>query len=75
MIIDQLQFPASNDFETRISWAGERVCDIAEGLISREAGEWIVTLVIGWSDLGTEEERANYREMARQIREVLQAAA
>jgi hypothetical protein len=74
MLIDQIQFPASNDIDTRLAWAGERAWDIAEGIISRDVAAVILTTVIGWSDLGTESERASCRAMARQIDSMLQAA-
>lgn len=75
MLIDQVQFPESSDMATRLEWAGERAWDVAEGLVSRDVAALIVMTIIGWADLGTEAERANYRRMAAQIDSLLQAQA
>ena len=74
MLLDAIQFPASNDQATRLAWAGDRAWDIAEGTIGRDVAAVILTIVIGWADLGTEAERATYRAMAHQIDSMLQAA-
>jgi hypothetical protein len=75
MTLDSINFPSSNDMVTWLKWAGEPAWDIAEGAISHDVAAVILTIVIGWSDLGTESERATYRSMARKIESMLRVAA
>jgi hypothetical protein len=63
-------FPARED---RISWAGERMWDFAEGKISCSALAVLEQLLLGWADLATEEERRQYRGLSRQVRALLHA--
>jgi hypothetical protein len=73
-LIDQVEFPKSSDMATRLEWAGERAWDIAEGLVGRDVAALIQATVIGWADLGTEDERANYLAMADRINDLRHAA-
>jgi hypothetical protein len=72
--LETLQTPTNSDTAVRIEWAGNRIADLAEGLLSRDTAILIVTLVLGWADLGTEHERNQYRTLAGQMQSLLDAA-
>ena len=66
-----LEFPTDNSLPTRIEWAGERIADISEGLLSADVGWFVWNLIVGWSDLATTEERRQYLAVARVVEELL----
>jgi hypothetical protein len=72
--LETLATPTSSDPAVRIEWAGERLADMAEGSLDRDTAILIVTLVLGWADLGTEHERNQYRALAGQLQSLLDAA-
>lgn len=71
-LLNQITFP-KNDFESRIEWAGERAWDIAEGLVSDDVAQLIITTIIGWTDLCSDEERTAYKTIAGQIINILKS--
>lgn len=66
-----LEFPSDNSLVTRIAWAGERIADISEGLLSADVGWFVWNMVVGWSDLATTEEKRQYLAVARIVGELL----
>jgi hypothetical protein len=66
-----LEFPTDNSLAARIEWAGERIADISEGLLSADVGWFVWNLIVGWSDLATSEERRQYLAVARVVEELL----
>jgi hypothetical protein len=66
-----LEFPSDNSLATRIAWAGERIADISEGLLSADVGWFVWNIVVGWSDLATTEEKRQYLAIARVVGELL----
>lgn len=69
----EMPMPAQNVTD-RIEWAGERLADVAEGLLSGEAGWFVWATIVGWGDLCTADERRQYIDFAGRIAEMLQAA-
>jgi hypothetical protein len=65
------EFPMDNSLPARIEWAGERIADISEGLLSADEGWFVWNMVVGWSDLATSEERRQYLAVARVVEELL----
>ena len=66
-----LEFPSDSSLATRIAWAGERIADLAEGLLSADVGWFVWNIVVGWSDLATTEEKRQYLAIARVVGELL----
>jgi hypothetical protein len=61
---------APADFDGRIEWAGERLWDIAEGVLDRDDASFVIALVYGWGDYCEANEHRAYREMARRLADV-----
>jgi hypothetical protein len=59
----------------KLAWAGERLWDVAEGSLSGVAGQLALQVVWGWLDLGTAEEKAQYRVLGVRLADALAAAA
>ena len=72
--LSALQTPSATDCATRIEWAGERIADLAEGILTRETAVLIVSLITGWTDLCADDERRQYRELARMMQDMIEAA-
>lgn len=60
-----IPLPSSPDINVRIAWAGDIFQDLIEGLYTTEQGWYIHTLIAGWTDLCTAEERRQYLGMLR----------
>ena len=59
-------------FEERIEWAGERFADVCEGLLTRQQAEYIWNVIIGWTDIGAnDEQKLAYVAIASAIAEVV----
>ena len=67
----EIQGPADDSREARIEWAGERYADLCEGLIPPDVGWFIHQWIIGWTDLCSEEDRRQYRGMAKNFSDLL----
>jgi len=67
----EMQKPATQSVTDRIEWAGERFADLAEGKLSIAEADFVVAYVYGWSDLCDVDSKRQYREMARNISELL----
>ena len=55
----------------RVEWAGERIADVAEGLLNAEAGWFVWATIVGWSDLCSEDERRQYLNLSGRIAEMV----
>lgn len=70
-LLDSIVFPPSSNVDVRIAWAGDRFQDLIEGMFTTEQGWLIHTMIVGWTDLCTETERRQYRQMAKIFEEYL----
>jgi hypothetical protein len=62
-----LELPTTASATDRIYWAGERIADLADGAIDSATGWLVWNVVVGWTDLCSEDERRQYRALALQI--------
>jgi hypothetical protein len=62
-----IALPTDSKIATRLAWAGERIWDVAEGILSVEAGRYVETVIIGWSDLCSADDKAQYLALATQL--------
>lgn len=69
----EIEGPSDDSLATRIEWAGERYADLCEGLIPHDVGWFIHQWIIGWTDLCNDEDRRQYRAMARNFSDLLQS--
>ena len=69
--LDCLTLPTTTDHATRLAWAGDRIWDLVEGQLTKDQAHWLVNVLIGWSDMGTEAERESYRILAGQASELI----
>ncbi len=67
----EMQMPATQSVADRIEWAGERIADVAEGLLSGDAGWFVWATIVGWGDLCTADERRQYIDLSGRIAEML----
>lgn len=65
-----LELPGTNVNE-RVEWAGERYADLCEGLLERDMGWFIWGVIVGWSDVGTADEKRQYRELGKNFEQLL----
>jgi hypothetical protein len=70
-----MQMPATQTVADRIEWAGERIADVAEGLLSGESGWFVWATIVGWADLCDEDSRRQYQNLAGRIADLLRNAA
>jgi len=70
-MFDRVTLPAANDRAARLDWAAERLADLAEGLLTAAEGEYVLTAVIGWTDLCNDSDRAAYHVAASQLRSLV----
>jgi formaldehyde-activating enzyme involved in methanogenesis len=62
-----LSLPADTTLATRLAWAGERVWDVVEGLLSRDDQDYAQMAVSGWLDLCSDDAREQYRAIYTQL--------
>jgi hypothetical protein len=65
-VLIDIELP-ENDFESRMTWGGERYADLADGTLPISTKAFVVAVVLGWADLGPEWEREQYRSLAKRI--------
>lgn len=69
-----LELPADESAATRIEWAGERYADLAEGVIPDDVGWFIWQYIVGWTDIGAnEDEKRAYLAMSANFSDLLQS--
>lgn len=61
----EVELPVEADVATRIEWAGERYADLAEGILPPEIAPLLWNIVVGWMDLCDDEDRRQYKGMAK----------
>jgi|GEM_PF-1793307 len=66
-----LQMPATENVADRVEWAGERIADVAEGLLGGEHGWLVWNIIVGWADLCFEDDRRQYHALAGQLSTLL----
>jgi hypothetical protein len=66
-----LELPRDDSVTTRIEWAGERIADLSEGLLSMDLGWFVWNIIVGWSDLATTDEKRQYLAVSRLVAELL----
>lgn len=66
-----IPLPASSSTDIRIAWAGDIFQDLISGMYSTEEGWFIYNVIVGWTDLCTENERRQYKQMAKIFTEYL----
>jgi hypothetical protein len=73
--LDEVELPANQSPATRLAWAGERYSDLCRGAVSPDTGWFIWNVVVGWTDLCTEDERRQYLIEAAKISRFLREIA
>lgn len=68
-----IALPESEDVATRVEWAGERIADMAEGILSGDDAKLVVAIVIGWGDLCDQDARRQYLSLAGRMTTILQS--
>ena len=43
--------PGSKDPQVRVAWCGERIADLAEGILTRQQASTVLAVIHGWSDV------------------------
>lgn len=70
-MFSRVTLPADTTLATRLDWSAERLADLAEGLLTAAEGEYVLTAVIGWTDLCSDADRAQYRVAASQLKSLI----
>lgn len=70
----ELEYPTSKSPRVRLEWANDRLWDFAEGLLTVEQLALLIQVLLGWTDLATDDERRQYRAIARQAQALLDEA-
>lgn len=65
--LHEIEMPADTRVETRIAWAGERMHDINEGILSKREAQYVYSAIVGWTDLCTEDARRQYSVLIRDM--------
>jgi hypothetical protein len=66
-----MPMPATTNVADRVEWAGERLADIAEGLLSGDGGWLVWNIIVGWADLCDDNARRQYLDLATRIADML----
>jgi hypothetical protein len=66
-----IELPKTKDVNDRIEWAGERITDVVEGILTGENAWWIWSTIIGWADLANENDRRQYLALANALSDIL----
>jgi hypothetical protein len=69
--LDEVELPANQNPETRLVWARERYSELRRGTTTPDVGWFIWNVVVGWTDLCTEDERRQYIIEAAKISRLL----
>lgn len=67
----EMEMPVTQSVADRVEWAGERIADVAEGLLSGEGGWFVWATIVGWADLCDDEARRQYQSLAGRIADML----
>lgn len=68
-----LELPTTTKPSERIEWSGERFADLAEGIIGVDVGWFIWGIIVGWSDLGTADEKRQYLALAANYEQLIRS--
>jgi hypothetical protein len=69
--LNAMQLPATQSVTDRVEWAGERLADVAEGLLGGDDGWAVWATIVGWADLCSDDARRQYQDLAGRIADML----
>lgn len=65
-LLDSVQFPKP-DFASRKAWIFDRMREVKRGTLEGQEAGFVVTVILGWADMGPLAERKRFEEWARDI--------